>query len=470
MSKSLSQERRVVPDPELIKRALGVLMDEVADELWFCDKDENLAMANKAALAGLGFRRVEDVTQPMQDWLARLEIFEQRGSLRLPEDAPLLRSLRGEVVTNFEEVLRHPKTGELLHREVYSAPIRDGQGEILGSVAMVRDITERRHAETRLREHAERLDLAYRATGLAAWDWEPETGRAVWTQTLLALLGLPADTPPSSELFFSHVHPDDINRLKRRLAEAFDARSDFSEDFRIVRQDGTIRHLAGRGKVFADEADGPIRMIGINYDITQSKELEDRLQKLVGELNHRVKNVLNTVQAIAWQTMRHADSSESFQKAFEARIQAMATCHDVLVASGWQGASLHAMLDKTLAAHFREGQDEVRNDCPDVSLSPSVALGVTLMLHELATNAGKYGALSTHQGRIEVRCKLLDGDRLELHWSEIGGPGPAASPKKGFGMRLIETTVRTDLHGDVMFDFREEGLYFSVSFPLPSSR
>lgn len=142
-------ERRVASDPELVKLALAVLMDEVADELWFCDREGNLAMANKAAVTAFGFTSADEVVQPMTDWLAGLKIFHVDGRSRLPEDAPLLRSLRGEIITDFEELVRHPQTGRMHFREVYSTPIRNAKGEIVGSVAVVRDITERRELEER---------------------------------------------------------------------------------------------------------------------------------------------------------------------------------------------------------------------------------------------------------------------------------------------------------------------------------
>ena len=151
-----------VGERSLVIPSLALLMDNIADELWFCDASGNLVLANRAGLRNLGLAELEDVVQPAAAWFSRLEIFEGQNRPRAPQDAPLLRSLKGEVITDCEEIIRHPKTGRMLHREVFSAPIRAGNGEIVGSVAVVRDVTERREAEERVR----RLALRDALTGL----------------------------------------------------------------------------------------------------------------------------------------------------------------------------------------------------------------------------------------------------------------------------------------------------------------
>lgn len=141
-------------DWSLVMRSLAVLLDNIGDELWFCDADGNLVLANRAGLRNLGFAELAEVVQPIETLLSKLEVFEGESRLRSPGNAPLLRSLSGEVITDCEELVRHPKTGRMLHREVFSAPIREVDGKIVGSLAVVRDLTERREAEEQVRRLA----------------------------------------------------------------------------------------------------------------------------------------------------------------------------------------------------------------------------------------------------------------------------------------------------------------------------
>ncbi len=213
------------------------------------------------------------------------------------------------------------------------------------------------------------------------------------------------------------------------------------------------------------------RKVGIIFkDASERKRAEERQALLVRELNHRVKNMLASVQSIAAQTLRRSESLEGFGKAFFGRMEALAHCHDLLVQSNWRGANVSRLLRETLKPHFRDGHDRITDDCADFTLPPSSALVVTLILHELATNAAKYGALSTADGRIEVDCRRVDDSgapRIHFVWVEHDGPQIAPPTHKGFGRTLIERSVQYELDGEVDLDFRSEGLCCKVTFPAP---
>jgi PAS domain S-box-containing protein len=153
--------KRLLTAVEQERDKLRTLIDSIADEIWFCDTEGNLALAIKAALSGLGFESIKEVVQPMVEWLPKLQIFTPDGRSRAKEAAPLLRSLRGEAQKEVEEIVRHPQTGEKLHRRVSSTPIRDNSGEIIGAVAVVHDITAGKLAEQSLIESKQRYRILF---------------------------------------------------------------------------------------------------------------------------------------------------------------------------------------------------------------------------------------------------------------------------------------------------------------------
>jgi len=181
-----------------------------------------------------------------------------------------------------------------------------------------------------------------------------------------------------------------------------------------------------------------------------------------------VKNTLSTVQAIASQTIRSAPTPADFREAFEARLQALSRAHDLLVRTQWEGAELGSIL----ADEFRPyGPDRVTIKGPAVTLPAREALAVSLVVHELTTNAAKYGGLSTPGGRLSVTWRVVRGEAgraLDLTWSERGGPRLAGPPeRKGFGSRLIERSIGRDLGGRQEAEFAPEGLTCRIAIPIP---
>ncbi len=201
------------------------------------------------------------------------------------------------------------------------------------------------------------------------------------------------------------------------------------------------------------------------HDVTDAVLSAERQKLMIDELNHRVKNTLATVQSIAMQTARFHPDPATFAEGFQARLLALSHTHDLLTRSHWEGAELGEILRHETEAH---GSSRVSAMGPRVALPPASALSIGMIFHELATNAAKYGALASPEGRIMVDWAIADqtNRRLQLVWRETGGQPPAPPSRRGFGSRLIERNVRHDLAGEVELDYAGDGLVATFSIPL----
>jgi two-component sensor histidine kinase len=196
-----------------------------------------------------------------------------------------------------------------------------------------------------------------------------------------------------------------------------------------------------------------------------------RQRLLINELNHRVKNALATVQSIAAHSFR-LQEPQAARAAFESRLFALSRTHDVLTRKNWEGANLREILDEALAPYRRDGAERFRIEGEPLQLPPRVALPIAMALHELATNAAKYGAFSTDAGRVTIRWDVSDragSPSLALEWQETGGPPVRDPDHKGFGTRLIERSLTRELGGEARLDYRADGLLCSLRFPLPEA-
>jgi two-component sensor histidine kinase len=210
--------------------------------------------------------------------------------------------------------------------------------------------------------------------------------------------------------------------------------------------------------------------VRVVQDITERKEAEERQKLLVDELNHRVKNTLATVQSLASQTARGTDSPDTFREAFEGRLIALSQAHDQLTRRHWRSADLHDIITAVVAPYRARAQDSIAADGEDVTLSPRAALTLAMALHELTTNAAKYGALSTPAGRIHVGWRVMreppHPTMLRLEWREEGGPAVVAPTRQGFGTRFIEGSVAAELQGTATLAFDPAGLRCIMQIPI----
>jgi PAS domain S-box-containing protein len=212
----------------------------------------------------------------------------------------------------------------------------------------------------------------------------------------------------------------------------------------------------------ADQFGGRL-FIGFIRDISERQMAAERQQRLLSELNHRVKNMLSVVLAIAHQTARNAPDLETFQKAFTGRLHTLAQGHDLLVASEWKDVDVVALARQLLGAEAAAGRASISGE--PVLLSANRVIGLVLILHELYTNAAKYGALAVPTGRIDLDWRIENGDAI-VCWRESGLDGATPPSSHGFGHQMIAMTARADLQGSVEFEWRKEGLLAAIRFPV----
>jgi two-component sensor histidine kinase len=278
------------------------------------------------------------------------------------------------------------------------------------------------------------------------------------------------------DLLYSLVLPEHRERmLTRRLAslreikeyeEEFEMRHARTGETRWHRIIATPRRLENGGIVWD----------GIQIDITEHKRSEEHLRLLINELNHRVKNTLATVQSLASQSFRGLKSNggqelPALYAAFEARLFALARGHDILTRENWEGAGLGEIVAQAFAPYCGVSDDcsRIQVDGPDLRVAPSMALSLSMAMHELCTNAVKYGALGAPAGRVHVSWSTLDtlsGLRLAMRWEEHGGPPVSPPSRKGFGSRLIQEGLARELNGEVRLIYQPQGLICTIDAPL----
>jgi PAS domain S-box-containing protein len=348
---------------------------------------------------------------------------------------------------------------------------RTGLTDTFGEFGKIGEEMDRAAGETERREQAlrvseERYRALVKASANIEWRADAE-GNLMDAPLWAAYTGQPAEAHRGWG-WLDMVHTDDREETTRKWEEAHRDGTPVELEYRVFHAaSGEYRWVSENGVPLLDP-DGTVReWVGAVTDIHERRQGEERQRLLLNELNHRVKNTLAIVQAIVFQTLRTTqDPHEAFQRV-QARLMALSGTHDLLNLTSWAGASLRDVLKGELKP-YRGADGRVALEGAPVELDAKTALALGLVVHELATNAAKYGALSVPEGRIEVSWRVSDGaePRLEINWRELGGPPAAAPTRRGFGTRLIERSVGADLMGDVAFDYTSGGLRCSMSIPL----
>jgi PAS domain S-box-containing protein len=336
------------------------------------------------------------------------------------------------------------------------------------SARLMREVHERQRAEAALAASQERLALASAAAGLGVFDVDTQTRTGIVNREFRALYGLPPGEGPLPHAeWLACVHPEDRARLLAESERLFAGGGDYSAEYRIVRpENGETRWVAARGTVLPARGGAPARIVGISQDITERRAEEERQMLLAREVDHRARNVLAVVQSVV--RLTRSENPEDFAEAVEGRVAALARAHSLLSRDRWTGAGLEELVRDAFAA-YRDAAAAAELSGPAVRLEAAAVQPVSMVVHELVTNAAKYGALSRPGGRVRMGWRL-EGTRLVIDWEECGGPAVPGPPvRRGFGSALIAATVKSQLGGTIDYAWAPEGLRCTIDLPAGST-
>jgi PAS domain S-box-containing protein len=326
---------------------------------------------------------------------------------------------------------------------------------------------ERRQHTAMLEESAARLHEALMVGGVMAFECDLSSGRVQRSGNAAQIMGLGPEQTLTAAQFLGRIHPDDRARLQAHQGRlCVDSPAD-TITFRFMRPDSREVWLEKTSRAEFDRTGRLIRIKGLTRDITRRKQAEKRQDLLSAELDHRVKNVLARVAAVVRHTRRRCGTTDEFVEALDGRIQSIAAAHALLSQSGWSGVSLTDLIRYQLAPYTTDANTTING--PDITLTSAQTQAVAMVIHELVTNAAKYGALSSPDGRVSVNWDRTGADAaaiLTITWRELGGPPIAASVPLGYGLSLIRDLIPHELGGTVDLVFPSDGACCKIEIPL----
>jgi PAS domain S-box-containing protein len=349
-------------------------------------------------------------------------------------------------------------------------PLTDDRNEPIGFLKILRDRTTQHRIQADLEDSEARTRLALEAGELGAWQSTPELQEMTWDARTRELLGHHPDEPLDYEKsFLERVHPDDRAHVVDINAKALGPGGDGAIDMQyrtISAVDGKERWIHAKGALVPGRGDVPEKFVGTVRDISAEKEAERHRQLLTGELEHRIKNTLAVVQSIVSQSLRNVATPEEARDAIGERLRTLSHAHDVLTRSSWQAAPLTTIIDGATRLLGTQSHRLLVKG-PELQLSAKAALAFSMSLHELATNAVKYGALSNDVGHIELTWSVDPDDAaiMVFRWQEYGGPPVNPPQRTGFGTRLMSGLSR-DMGGVSAFDYTPAGAVWTLRASL----
>jgi PAS domain S-box-containing protein len=385
----------------------------------------------------------------------------------LDEEQRIIDSIRrGEIVPKFQTT-RLAKDGTAIPIAVTVSPVRDSSGRVVGASKIANDLREQTRLLAGIREKTEQFTALANNIPQLAWIANEEGWIYWFNQRWYDYTGTTLEDMEGWGWKSVH-HPDHIDRVVERIQQAWDSGEPWEDTFPLKRHDGVYRWFLSRANPLKDEDGRVILWCGSNTDITEELEAKNHIALLMREVNHRSRNMLATIQAMLNRS-RHRSGEELAQSLLR-RIAALKSNQEILDGGDWTGARIIDIVSAQIQ-HVGGGQRaRIEISGPEnlmIGTRHAEALG--LAIHELATNADKYGALSNDTGRVQVGWRRSDSDdrepTMEFFWKETGGPKAGPPTQTGFGTLLIRQNIEAVFRADVTLDYREEGLFWSVECP-----
>jgi PAS domain S-box-containing protein len=437
---------------------LTPILDTALDAVVVMTEDGVVAGWNAIAESTFGWSRDEAIGRQLSELIIppRYREAHHRGL------AHYVATGEGPLLNRRVEIVGLRSTGDEFPIEL-SITSTDLAGERL-FLGFLRDISSRKAAETALRESEARLAATYNhaLVGIAGIDRSGRFLRANGQYSVMTGYSL---DELREMTFLDITHPADVEKDRALFERQWSgATKGYTLEKRYVRKDGDIIWVEVAASLVRGDESSEAFGVRILRDITDKKRAEEQQRLLLNELNHRVKNTLTVVQGLAHQTFKGGAVPPELLRSFEGRLGALAAAHNLLMKQTWESTPIRSAVEAALKPfHICEGGISLKG--PAVLLTPSATVTLTLALHELATNAAKYGALSNDEGRVAVQWSL-DAERLTIAWRERGGPPVTKPARTGFGTRLLQRAVARDLGAAVTIDFASTGLVCTISAPL----
>ena len=448
------------------EQQLRELLGALPAAIYVTDAVGRLTYCNQGAIDLWGVSPQLGVDQ----WCDFARFYHADGTPMRRQECPTMIALtEGRAVRDCEAIMER-RDGARIAIMPNPTPLRDAKGAVVGVVNMTVDISERRRAELALAERDLQLALAGKAARVGSFAYDTLTELIQVSQGYVAIHGLAEGT---TQIARSHwrtgVHPEDLSRLDAQRDWVWrQRRREANTEYRVVLGGGETRWIEARSFTSYDHHGRPQRVVGVNIDITERKRAEEQQRVLVAELDHRVKNVLATVSAIISRTLDGRHLAVDFAAALEGRIRSMSSTHELLSQGRWRGIPLLELVQRELAPFATPDNTDIAG--PEAMLGAEAAQIMAMVLHELVTNAAKYGALSNRSGRVSVRWRWRmngaeHGRRLIIEWREIGGPLVAQHNQTGYGTSVIRELLPYELGGSVDLKFAADGVHCQLEIP-----